>query len=235
MSIPPRAVLQYDRILDMLPLQVRNRIYANAEIRSYKKGDYVYHENDKGPYYLGCLKWGRLRASVTSHEGKEFLLAMVEKGEMFGEMSVFDSSPRPLDMIAEQESAVMILQGEDIYPHLLASPEAIKQLLTLSGRRMRAYLRRMELLALQTVKQKLGRHLIHSARDFGRDPDEKGYILIDRPQNQADIGLLLGVSRESINKQIQAFVAAGLILYDSERITLCDVEALKKAIASGTE
>jgi len=100
----------------------------------------------------------------------------------------------------------------------------------MNSRRMRAYLRRMELLALQTVKQKLGRHLIHSARDFGSE--ENGRIVIHRPQNQADIGLLLGVSRENINKQIAEFVEQGLILYNGKGFTVCDMAGLKKAVAA---
>jgi CRP-like cAMP-binding protein len=171
---------------------------------------------------------GRLRASVTSREGREFLISTIEKGEMFGEMSMFDQMPRPVDIAAESDCTIMILQQEDFIPHLLACPEAIMNLFKLNSRRMRAYVRRMELLALQTVQQKLGRHLIHMARDFGSEAD--GKIVINLRQTQSDIGLQLGVSRESVNKQINAFVEQGLILYNGESVTLCDVEGLKRTI-----
>ncbi|MGB9154762.1 MAG: Crp/Fnr family transcriptional regulator, partial [Alphaproteobacteria bacterium] len=192
MTLPSRECLQYTQILDLFPLAVRNAIYAKSEHRAYKKGDFVYHDGDQGPFFMGCLISGRLRASVTSREGKEFLLSMIEKGEMFGEMSMFDQMSRPVDIIAESDCSVMILQPEDFLPHLLACPGAVMNLFKLNGHRMRAYVRRIELLALQTVKQKLGRHLIHLSRDFGRVVDDT--IIIDVRQTQADIGLQLGVS-----------------------------------------
>jgi CRP/FNR family transcriptional regulator len=229
MTLPPRECLQYNEILGHFPLVVRNAIYAKSEYRSYKKGDFIYHDGDKGPFFMGCLMSGRLRASVRSREGKEFLLSMIEKGEIFGEMSMFDQMPRPLDIIAENDCTIMILQQGDFLPHLMACPEAIMSLFKLNSRRMRAYVRRMELLALQGVKQKLGRHLIHLARDFGHTVDNT--IVIDARQTQADIGLQLGVSRESVNKQINSFVEEGMISYNGENIILHDIETLKRAIA----
>jgi len=230
MTLPPRDCLQYPQLLELFPLVVRNAIYAKSEYRSYKKGEFICRDGDKGPYFMGCLMSGRLRAFVTSREGKEFLLSMVEKGEMVGEMSMFDQMPRPLNLLAEEDCTIMLLKQEEFLPHLLACPEAVLNLFKQNSRRMRAYLRRMELLALQNVKQRLGRHLIHLARDFGQEVD--GVIKINARQTQADIGMQLGISRESVNKQINAFVELGIILYNGESITLCSIERLKHALAT---
>lgn len=231
MPLPPRTSLQYNQILGVLPLAVRNALYAKSEYRTYKKGEYIYREGDTGPYFLGCMMSGRVRAVLRSREGHEYLMAIIEKSELFGEMSFFDQAPRPCDIIADQKSTIMILQADDLMPYLLACPEAIKAVFRLGSRRTRTYVRRLELLAIQSVKQKLGRHLIHLAQDHGRE-DPQGSITIIHKRSQADIAARLGITRESVNKQLNSFIQQGLILYSSKHIVLRDIEGLKKAIAS---
>ena len=62
---------------------------------------------------------GRLRLSLSSPEGKDILVTMVERGEMIGEMSVIDELPRATDLIAETDSTLMIIQRNDFIPILL--------------------------------------------------------------------------------------------------------------------
>ena len=173
---------------------------------------------------------GRLRVAVKSREGKELLITLIEKGELFGEMSMFDEMPRVVDVMADAPSTVMIMKRDDFIPHMLTCPDAILNLFKITCRRMRLYVHTVELLALQNVKQKLGRHLLHLAQDYGAE--ENGVIVIDAQLSQGDIGLQLGVTRESVNKQMSAFIDEGFLTYRGENIILRDIEGLKKSISS---
>ncbi len=228
MPLPPRSSLQYSKVLDCFPLQVRNAIYAKSEYRDYKKGDYVFRDGDEGPYFIGAVMSGRLRVEIKNREGGSILATLIEKGELFGEMSVFDGLPRAHDIVAEEPSTVMCIMGDDFIPQMLTCPEAILGLFKISCRRKRHYVRMVELLALQNVKQKLGRHLLHLAQDYGTT--ENGVVVINARLNQGDIGLQLGISRESVNKNMNAFAEQGLLTYSNETIRLLDVKGLKNAI-----
>ena len=230
MPLSPRNFLQYSQVLDNFPLSVRNIIYAKSEYRDFKKGEYVFRDGDLGPYYMGGVMSGRLRVAVKSREGKELLITLIEKGELFGEMSMFDEMPRVVDVMADAPSTVMIIKREDFIPHMLTCHEAILSLFKITCRRMRMYVHTVELLALQNVKQKLGRHLLHLAQDYG--DVENGVMVIDAQLSQSDIGLQLGVSRESVNKHINAFVEQGFLSYSNESIILRDAEGLKKFITT---
>jgi len=228
MPLPPRKSLQYAQVLDCFPLSVRNSIYAKSEYRDLKKGEYVFRDGDEGPYFLGALMSGRLRVEIKSREGKAFLLTMIEKGELFGEMSVFDELPRAVDIVADDNSTVMIIKRDDFIPLILTCPEAILNLFTIACRRKRGYVRMVELLALQNVKQKLGRHLLHLAQDYGKKDGDT--VVINARLSQADIGLQLGITRESVNKNLNAFAEKGFVSYTNETITLLDVKGLKQCI-----
>jgi len=228
MPLPSRKSLQYSQVLDCFPLAVRNAIYAKSEYRDLKKGDYIFRDGDEGPYFLGALMSGRMRVEIKSREGKAFLLTMIEKGELFGEMSVFDELPRAVDIVADVHSTVMIIKRDDFIPMVLTCPEAILNLFKIACRRKRVYVRRVELLALQNVKQKLGRHLLHLAQDYGKE--EGSSVVINARLSQADMGQQLGITRESVNKNLNAFAKKGLISYTNETITLLDVRGLKQCI-----
>lgn len=228
MPLPSRSFLQHSILFECFPPSVRNAIYANSEYRSYKKGDYVFHDGDEGPYFMGAVMSGRLRIEIRTREGKSLIVCMVEKGEIFGELSVFDELPRVVDMIVEEDSTIMIIKREDFLPHLMNCPEAILNLFKVSCRRRRMYVRMIELLALQTVKQKLARYLLQSVQDYGT---VKGNAtVINSRLSQADIGAQLGITRESVNKNLNAFAEQGLLVFDNETITLLDIRGLKDAI-----
>ncbi len=230
MPVPPRSSLQYREVLDKFPLHIRNAIYAKSEYRNYKKGEYVFRDGEDGPFNIGCVMSGRLRILIKSREGKELLPSLIEKGEIFGEMSAFDGMPRAVDVVADEPSTVMVLKYDDFVPLLLACPEAALAMLRITCRRMRTYVRTVELIALQNVKQKLVRHLLHLAQDYGARMDD-GSIVIDSRLSQSDIGLQIGISRESVNKHLNSLAEAGFLAHGGESITLCDVEGLKQTIS----
>jgi CRP-like cAMP-binding protein len=228
MPLGPRKFLQYSQVLDCFPPAVRKAIYAKAEYRTYKKGEYIFHDGEPGPYFLAGVMSGRLRVNIRSREGKTLIATMIEKGELFGEMSVFDDLPRAHDVVAETESTVMKIMATNFIPQMLACPDATLALFRIASRRKRHYVRMVELLALQNVKQKLGRHLLHLAQDYGTE--KNGAIVIKARLSQADIGSQLGITRESVNKNLNAFADLGLLAYKNETITLLDPKGLKEAI-----
>ncbi|MDR3450828.1 MAG: Crp/Fnr family transcriptional regulator [Alphaproteobacteria bacterium] len=228
MRASSRKFLQYGKIFELFPLALRNTIYAKAEYREIHPGDYVFRVGEEGPF-MACLASGRLRMSVTSREGKELLITMVEKGELVGEMSILDDKPRAVDVMAETDCTLMIVKRDDFLPILRTCPDAMIALIRITCYRMRRYLHTMELIALQDLPVRLGRYLWRLALDYGVEKD--GEIVIAARLSQAEIGKQLAVSRESVNKQLHHFASLGLLSLKGTTITLHDVEGLKRAIA----
>jgi CRP/FNR family cyclic AMP-dependent transcriptional regulator len=227
MPLSPRKFLQYSQVFELLPLNMRNAIYAGAEYRDFRQGEYIFRVGDNGTFMAGLLS-GRLRMGIRSLEGKEMLITMVERGELFGEMSILDDMPRAVDVIAETDCRLIIIKREDFLPALRASPDAMLGLIRITCYRMRLYLQIMELIALQSLPVRLGRYLLRLARDYGTE--EGGNIVITARLSQAEIGQQLASSRESINKQLHDFAAKGLLSLSGSTIVLNDIDGLKKAI-----
>jgi len=209
-------------------LDLRNKIFAGAIYKDLKPNTYVMRQGEEGDF-MACVMSGRLRMSITCREGREMLVTMVERGELFGEMSILDGQPRALDVITETECTLMIIKKDDFIPILRSSPDAMMGLLNMTCYRMRLYLKTLELVSLQNLPVRLGRYLIRLATDYGKEVE--GRLVISARLSQMDMAHQLACSRESINKQMSVFAEMNLLAMENENIILLDIEGLKRAIA----
>ena len=228
MAQSQRKNLLFSNIFDCFPVNVRNAVYAKAEYRDYAKGEWVFRTGEQGTFIAGVVS-GRLRMGIKSLEGKEMLITMVNRGEIFGEMSILDDMPRAVDVFAETECRLMIIKRDDFIPLLKTYPEAILSLIRVTCHRMRRYLYIMELIALQSVPVRLAEYLLRLAEDYGIE--HNGNVVIRSGMNQAAIGQHIAVSREGVNKQLHIFADKGLLSLKGNEITLHDIDGLKKFIS----
>jgi CRP-like cAMP-binding protein len=223
-----RTQLLYKQIFDLFPLQARNALYAKAEYRNYRRGEVVFRRDDEGSYMGGVMS-GRLKATVSSREGKQMLVTLIEKGELFGEVSMFDDMPRAVDVVVESDCTLIIIHRDDLMPLLRAHPDAMIGVSRMLCHRIRMYIHTLELVALQSLAAKLGRFLLRLAREHGVERED-GSVVISPRLSQAEIGQQLACSRESVNKQLGIFTDLGLLALDGDEIILLNIDGLKQAI-----
>jgi CRP-like cAMP-binding protein len=72
---------------------------------------------------------------------------------------------------------------------------------------------------------RLAKRLVYLAEVFGQ-PTKRG-IRIDIPLSQQQLGNVVGMSRESINKQLRLWHTEGLVEWDHGYYTILDLEALR--------
>jgi len=106
--------------------------------RLYDRGDIIFRKDDPG-FTLYVIINGAVKISVSSSEGDEIILAILTKGQFFGEMALFDEQPRSADAEAIQPTEVLAVQRKDLIPLLEQRQRiAINQLLKLLAQRLRA-------------------------------------------------------------------------------------------------
>lgn len=228
MPLAPRKFLQYKEILELFPAPVRKSIYEKAIYKSFKRHEIIFRRGDEGFFLAGVMS-GRLRMFVSSLEGKEMLITMIERGEIFGEMSVIDGMPRAVDVVAEADSTLLMIARDDVLPLLQAYPDAMLGLMKLICYRMRLYVHTMELIALQSLPVRLVRYMLRLAREYGAEQVD-GKLCIAAGLSQMEMGQQLAISRESINKQLNVFAEKGYVALEDDKIILLDVEGLKRMI-----
>ena len=92
-------------------------IVKASDKRSLLRGDVLFRENDK-PNSLFLVESGRIAIVNKSFIGKESVVALMENGDLFGEMGLFDNRGRSAEARALEESCVIEVPYAVSYTHL---------------------------------------------------------------------------------------------------------------------
>ena len=99
------------------------KILSPLEITGQK---IIFQENDPGDKMYVVTK-GKVGISVKIPENEELELAEITEGNFFGEMSIFDNSPRSATCFTKEDSSLLSLSNEDFYNSIEKNPQtAIK-------------------------------------------------------------------------------------------------------------
>jgi len=202
--------------LDQLAARLREQRFADRQP--------IFSRGDSGSSLLAVAQ-GRVRIGLTSAEGREILLAVVEPGQIFGELALLDGRRRSADATACGVCLLLALERRDLLPVLQRSPEAAIHLLELMCRRVRAATARVEGVALLTVPARLARLLLELADQQagsaqGREPSRVA------PPSQGDLGRLIGASRQKVNLHLGRWLSAGVLARDGQALLIRDRERL---------
>ena len=81
-------------------------------MKHYKRRERIYGQGDPGDVvYL--LKEGRVKIYKLSPDGKELTLAVLESGEIFGEMALIDEGPRGTIAEPLEDSYICVIRRRD--------------------------------------------------------------------------------------------------------------------------
>ncbi len=173
---------------------------------------------------------GRVKISLSSEEGKEAILSILSAGEVFGEMSLFDGEPRSAAVTTMEPCRFLVLRRQALLPFLEKRPQVMLELIAEMSRRLRATNTLVGNLSFLDLSTRLARILLNLVQQYGKLTDQG--IVIGLKLSQEELGHLVGVSRESVNRQLRLWVEAGVIAHDHGSLIVRDSDALfREALA----
>lgn len=155
-----------------------------------------------------CVIAGALRVGSLQADGSESLLAYVEPYQWFGEVSLIDDLPRTHNAVADGDTTVLVVPQDTLHDWLDQHPAHWRDFARLACAKLRTAFSVLEDNANLTLEQRLVRQLQLVSHGYGmRQGPARRQIRL--PQEQ--LALMLGVSRQSVNKALQALEAKGAI------------------------
>lgn len=200
-------------------------IVAFARIRLVEKKIIIFHKGDRGDQLIAVLK-GRVQISTISEEGKEIIFNLVEPGELFGEISLFDGMERTATAMTLVASELLVINRQDFIPFLENNPHiAIKMLAALSHQ-LRQTDVMMEDVLFRNLASRLAKKLIALGECYGENyPDGKTRIKISLSHTQ--LGNMVDSSRESVCRQLRIWEDEGITSMERRYIIIHNPEQLK--------
>ena len=175
---------------------------------------------------LYFLKKGRVKITRIDESGKEFTLTLLEPGEIFGELGLFDDSPRETAAVALEDSLICTMRRNDFEKLMENKPELSLKLNKLMGLRVRRIENRIQELLFRDVPARLAGLLLRLLEQHAREM-QNGFR-INIKLSQQEIANLIGATREMTSSVINSFKKEGLINIESKYIYILDKKGLQK-------
>lgn len=103
----------------------------------FRKDEVLFHQNDPGGVLYIVLS-GTVEVGLHGKQGEGFIrLATYTAGSTFGEMSLFDNSPRSAEAVAKQDTLTLLLRREPFVALARQYPDLSLQLMTTLSQRLR--------------------------------------------------------------------------------------------------
>lgn len=189
----------------------------------YAKGEVIFHQGDVGTA-LFIIRKGEVAIRLSSEDGKEVTLQLLDRGDFFGELALLDGEPRSTDAVAREESDLLVLQREDFHRFLDSRPHVAKDLLPVLSRLVRRVTQLVHDTTFLDARTRLVRVLLELAEHQGK-PTGDGVVITPK-LTQSELANLCGLTRESANKWLRFYVREGLLSYEGGQITLVRPEQL---------
>jgi CRP/FNR family cyclic AMP-dependent transcriptional regulator len=205
-------------ILNALDLKDRRALLAKGHPHSYQKGEVIFSRGDEGSWVL-LIEDGIVEISVMSLNGRKSVLNHMEKGDILGEVALFDLEERSADAVAIKPVTGSILNRQSVFEVLKNNNEAYFSIIKTLCTRVRNASDMFETQSLTSADARLARCLMRMAEKWGLTNTD-GSIQIEQKFSQSDLGELAGMARENVNRHLQAWIHEQLIQFDKGDITL---------------
>ncbi|SPA52158.1 Crp/Fnr family transcriptional regulator [Cupriavidus taiwanensis] len=178
------------------------------------------------PEALFCVERGRMRFSVTAPNGREAVLSVLEPGQWFGEVSLFMDAPRVYEARAVVDCEVLMVPAQAFHAIVDLRPAFLMEFTRLICRRYRWALEWIDETILQPLPVRLARRLLAAqhAHALSAPADRDAALQL----SQEDLGHMLGVSRQSINRQLKEWEGQRILRLHYGHVTLLDQDALRR-------
>lgn len=172
---------------------------------TFSKGDFIFREGDTDKSMF-LLESGRVKLIRSARDNRIQLLSIHARGEVLGEIPVFDpgGGPRTASAVAmTNKTQVVWLEHDVLFSWLNEYPRVAVDMLQVLANRMRANNERISDLVFMDVPGRLAKMLLSLASRFG-EPMEAG-VWVEHDLTQEEIAQLVGSSRETVNKALMDF------------------------------
>ena len=180
------------------------------------RGDVLFRENDT-PFSLFLVETGRIAIVNKSFIGKESVIALMENGDLFGEMGLFDERGRSAEARALEESCVIEVPYEPINKLYEENPSQLWEVVTMLVNR----LRNMDEVLADSVFLDVTGRTAKRLLEISDNEDE-----FSLPVTQEELAGMVGASRERVNKAIASFIKLGWIEQFDRTYRILDREQL---------
>lgn len=219
-----RAILRGYGLFRKLDPRHLDQLASCIVTKCVRKGVTIFAKGDPGSC-LFAIEEGVVKISVPSVGGHSSVITLLGNGDIFGEIALLDGRPRTADAIAITDCQLFLIERRDFLPLLRAEPDLSLKLTEILCDRLRRTTEQAENLMFLDLSARLAKTLLRLASG------KESKVSI----TQQDLGDLIGMSRESTNRQLRKWEESRWVRLERRGIVITSVEALSSVAEDDIE
>ena len=212
------GLLRSTELFRELDPELLERLQRHAKQRRIHRGDVLFEEDDEASE-LFVVSSGRIAIANKSTDGRESVVALMEAGDLFGEMPLFDGMGRSTEARALTTAEVIAVPYAPLQALYNEQPKLLWEVVAMLSRRLRVTDEALADSVFLDVTGRTAKRLLEMAGDA----DE--FVL---PVTQEELAGMVGASRERVNKAIASFIRLGWIEQGDRKYIITDREQLSR-------
>jgi CRP/FNR family transcriptional regulator, cyclic AMP receptor protein len=220
------AILRNHSLFGQLDVDALNRLASYSHTKSVKAGATIFERGDPGTSLFAVLR-GTVKISNQSSNGKDAVLNMIPAGGIFGEIALLDGQSRTADAFAVSDCELMFIERRDFVPLVRQNPDIALKLIEILCGRIRHTSEQVEDMTFLDLPARLAKTLLSLSALSGSAPLQRISI------TQREIGQMIGMSRESTNKQLREWEDKKWVRLERGGLVVLDPEPLTEIVEAG--
>jgi CRP-like cAMP-binding protein len=223
------AVLRRHPIFCDLDSEAFEQLGRYAKHATLKRGATIFSKGDPGNSLIAVIS-GTVKISISSPDGRSAILNLIGPGEIFGEVAVLDGHARTADAIANTSCEIFVIDRRDFLPFVSSQPALAMKFIELLCARLRWTSDQVEEVILQDLPGRLASALIRLTERHDKTKGERTIAV-----TQQEISEMVGMTRESINKQLRSWAVRNWVRLEHGAIVVLEPDSLRALAGTGSE
>jgi CRP/FNR family transcriptional regulator, cyclic AMP receptor protein len=221
------AVLRQHPYFSDLEPEAFDQLCRYAKHTTLKRGATICSKGDPGNSLFAVIS-GTVKISTSSADGRSAIFNLIGPGEIFGEVALLDGLARTADATANTNCEMFVIDRREFIPFVKSQPVLAMKFIELLCTRLRWTSDQVEQIILQNLPGRLASALIRLTEKHKRAPGGRTIAV-----TQQEISEMVGMTRESINKQLRAWAARNWVRLEHGAIVVLDAEPLQAIAEAG--
>ena len=192
-------------------------IVDQSKTLDLQRGDVLFQSGDDSSD-LYIVTRGRIAIGNRSFDGRESLVALMESGDLFGEMPLFSNDGRSAEARALEESAVVVIPYQPVKDLYDENPSLLWRVVEMLVSRLKS----TEIALADTMFVDVTGSTAKRLLEMAGESDE-----FQLPITQEELAGMIGASRERVNKSISSFIKLGWLSQSGEKYIILDRKQLE--------
>ncbi|MEW9674974.1 Crp/Fnr family transcriptional regulator [Lentibacillus sp. L22] len=208
--------------------ELRHILDSADRTKPIKKDTYLFSEGENAKE-LYIIQSGRVQIGKLSPDGRELTLRICNKGDIVGELSLYDEVKYILNAKVLEDGKVAVINKARLEEELINNGSLAIEFMKMMSESYRRDQTRFRDLVMHGKKGALYSTLIRLSNSYGRKQDN-GNIYIDIVLNNQELANFCGTSRESVNRSLNELKRKQIISMKKGHIIIHDLTYLKAEI-----